>query len=65
MNKKPLFWIVCLVFLTCLPARQTQAAAARTAVITFGSFSEREVALFVAQDYGFFRKLQLLIFEFA
>jgi len=57
VNKNPLFWIVCLICLICAPARQPQAAsAARTAVITFGSFSEREVALFVAEDYGFFRK---------
>ncbi len=56
MNKNPLFWIVCLVCFICLPARQPQAAAARTTVITFGSFSEREVALFVAEDYGLFRK---------
>jgi ABC-type nitrate/sulfonate/bicarbonate transport system substrate-binding protein len=56
MNKRLLFWIACVVFLFCPPARQAQAAAARTAVITFGSFSEREVALFVARDYEFFRR---------
>lgn len=35
------------------------ASAPATVVITFGSFSERETALFVAQDQGFFPKHQL------
>jgi NitT/TauT family transport system substrate-binding protein len=57
MNKPLVVGVFCLVVLFCLPAPQLKAASAgRTAVITFGSFSEREGALFVAEDHGFFRK---------
>src|SRR3989338_8775228 len=39
---------------------ETQAAPPSAAtVVTFGSFSEREGALFVAEDQGFFRKYGL------
>ena len=42
------------------PSTLAAASAAPTrVVITFGSFSERESALFVAQDQGFFRKYDL------
>jgi NitT/TauT family transport system substrate-binding protein len=46
-----------LWFLSCLAAAQAHAAApANQLLITFGSLSERETALFVAQDYGIFAK---------
>ena len=46
-----------LWFLVCLMAAQARAAAPLTQLlITFGSLSERETALFVARDYGIFAK---------
>src|SRR3972149_8162925 len=42
-----------------VPASSKAASAPTRVVITFGSFSERESALFVAQDQGFFRKYDL------
>jgi hypothetical protein len=39
------------------PARAAQAPAKVT--MTTGSFSERETAMFVAQDHGFFRRYGL------
>ena len=49
-----------LLLFLLLPYTPAQAAAAPTKVLmTTGSFSEREGALYVAQDYGFFRKYGL------
>jgi NitT/TauT family transport system substrate-binding protein len=46
-----------LGFLLCLLAVKSHAAApSNQLLITFGSLSERETALFVAQDYGIFAK---------
>jgi len=46
-----------LWFFFCLLAAQAHAAVpANQILITFGSLSERETALFVAQDYGIFSK---------
>lgn len=46
--------------LFCVFPVETQAAPPSAAtVVTFGSFSEREGALFVAEDQGFFRKYGL------
>ncbi|MEK6561557.1 MAG: ABC transporter substrate-binding protein, partial [Candidatus Binatota bacterium] len=42
-----------------VPASSKAASPSNRVVITFGSFSERESALFVAQDQGFFRKYDL------
>ncbi len=58
--KKGLFRLV--VFLLCwvAAARLSHAAPpSGSVVLTFGSFSEREGALFVAEDQGFFRKYGL------
>ncbi|MBI4524339.1 MAG: ABC transporter substrate-binding protein [Deltaproteobacteria bacterium] len=41
------------------PSSLNAASAPNRVVITFGSFSERESALFVAYDQGFFRKYDL------
>jgi len=47
---------VCL-FLLCTNALTSDAAAPpNQLMITFGSLSERETALFVARDYGIFAK---------
>jgi hypothetical protein len=51
------FVIFALFFFSHLAAGA--AAPASRVVITFGSFSEREGALFVADDQGFFRKYGL------
>ena len=49
-----------LLLFLLLPYTSAQAAATPTKVLmTTGSFSEREGALYVAQDYGFFRKYGL------
>lgn len=50
---------VAFSLLLCLYSLPGKAAAPSSVVITFGSFSERESALFVAQDEGFFRKYGL------
>jgi hypothetical protein len=47
---------VCL-FLLCTNALISEAAVPpNQLMITFGSLSERETALFVARDYGIFNK---------
>lgn len=49
-----------LLSLFMVAAQQSQAAQALTKVtMTTGSFSEREAAMFVAQDQGFFRRYGL------
>ena len=44
----------CVLFLN--PSTLKAAASSPRVVTTFASFSEKEGALFVAQDQGFFRK---------
>ncbi|MBI2349320.1 MAG: ABC transporter substrate-binding protein [Deltaproteobacteria bacterium] len=48
-----------LTFFCLLPAKTPAAPPAGSAIVSFGSFSEREGALFVAEDQGFFRKYGL------
>jgi ABC-type nitrate/sulfonate/bicarbonate transport system substrate-binding protein len=48
-----------LAFHLCLSALAQAAAAPTKIVISFAILSEREAALFVARDQGFFRKLGL------
>lgn len=60
MKKKLVFLIV--VFFICLslgPPALHAVSPSGSVVLTFGSFSEREGALFVAEDQGFFRKYGL------
>ena len=51
---------VCVCFLlVCTTALNSDAAAPpNQLMITFGSLSERETALFVARDYGIFASAQ-------
>ena len=57
MNRLKALPIACLAIVVCLsPLTAVAATAQPRAVITFGSFSEREGSLFVAEDQGFFRK---------
>lgn len=52
--------IALLLFLFALNAHSSEAAAPLTRILmTTGAFSEREGAVFVAQDQGFFRKYGL------
>lgn len=54
------FWLFGFFLFSSFNFSVAEAASApATVVITFGSFSEREAALFVAQDQGFFPKHQL------
>ncbi len=53
-------WLFGFFLFFSLHSSVAEAAAAPTrVVITFGSFTEREAALFVAQDQGFFAKQHL------
>lgn len=49
------FLALCLLILASAE-RAVAAVPANQVVITFGSLSERETALFVGQDYGIFAK---------
>ena len=54
------FWLAGFFLLFCFNSSAVEAASAPTrVVITFGSFTEREAALYVAQDQGFFAKQHL------
>jgi len=60
MEKKTALLLIGLFLIFFLSSSPSRAAAPATrAVITFGSFSERESALFVADEQGFFRKYGL------
>ena len=51
-----------LLLFLLLPYTPAQAAATPTKVLmTTGSFSEREAAMYVAQDYGFFHRYGLAL----
>jgi NitT/TauT family transport system substrate-binding protein len=58
MRKQAVLLVFFLLFSASLSSSEAATPSARV-VITFGSFSERESALFVAQDQGFFRKYGL------
>ena len=54
------FWLFGFFLFFSFNSSVAEAASAPTrVVITFGSFSERETALFVGQDQGFFAKHHL------
>ena len=60
MNKQMVPIVIaffCVLFLN--PSTLKAAASSRRVVTTFASFSEKEGAIFVAQDQGFFRKYGL------
>ena len=60
MRKIPLTLSVSLVLLIAMTVKTAPAAQTPTKVMmTTGSFSEREAAMFVAQDQGFFRRYGL------
>ncbi len=60
MSARVIVTVIGLFTLCCvLPARLPAAPPAGSAFVSFGSFSEREGALFVAEDQGFFRKYGL------
>ena len=57
MKTKPLSFVILFVLLFAIAVQPVRAAQALTKVtMTTGSFSEREAAMFVAQDQGFFRR---------
>jgi len=49
-------WIALLALLASTAARASAAVPLNQLLITFGSLSERETAIFVAKDYGIFNK---------
>ncbi len=59
--KKWLFFVFIglLLFFAVRPEALRAASPSSSVALTFGSFSEREGALFVAEDQGFFRKYGL------
>ena len=60
MKKRMVFLVVALfLFLSLTPPGLHAASPSSSVVLTFGSFSEREGILIVAQDQGFFRKHEL------
>ena len=55
-------WLGMVLVLFCITAPEQRADAAQTltkVIMTSGSFSEREAAMYVAQDQGFFRRYGL------
>lgn len=60
MRRKALSLVVLLVLLFAIVVKTALAAQPPAKVImTTGSFSEREAAMYVAQDHGFFRRYGL------
>ncbi|HSF59875.1 MAG TPA: hypothetical protein VLD83_17505, partial [Candidatus Binatia bacterium] len=60
MRKKPFDFFVLFVLLLAIIVKTAPAAQPPAKVVmTTGSFSEREAAMYVAQDYGFFRRYGL------
>jgi ABC-type nitrate/sulfonate/bicarbonate transport system substrate-binding protein len=60
MRKKGLsFSILCLLLFAIIVKTVAAAQAPAKVIMTTGSFSEREAAMYVAQDHGFFRRYGL------
>lgn len=57
----PTSLVALLLWLLCSVAPLSAAQPLTTVIMTTGSFSEREAAMYVAQDYGFFHRYGLAL----